>query len=292
MRKRSFSDALDKFFRLGNNVNQRDVIAVRKTVSGLIKLLYPNGDYTKDDVEEVLRYALVGRRRVKEQLKKIGGMEHYDVNFSYIDNETMNEEFVSVSEQGGGTLIPEGINKSEHIYTVARGKTGMIGTYKLETEVVNGSGKFERTGLNSDRDAKESIDTAFRFFKANNKNISSTISTTTKDYFMHIQNIHGVDLTSELSLAAFIALCSGTLNKPVQSQMVVLGSISISGTMNKIEELAKVLQVCFDSGAKKILLPMTAAVDIPTVPPELFAKFQIAFYQSAEDAVFKALGVE
>lgn len=292
MRKRSFSDAIDKYFRLGNNLNQRDVIAVRKTVSGLIKLLYPNGEYIKEDVEEVLRYALIGRRRVKEQLKKIGGMEFYDVNFSYIDNESMNEEFVSVPEQGGGTLIPEGMNKPGHIYTVARGKTGMIGTYKLETEVVSGNGKFEKTGLNSDRDAKESIDTAFQFFKANNKNISGTISTTTKDYLMHIQDIHGVGLTGELSLAAFIALCSGALNKPVQSQMVVLGSISISGTINKVEELANVLQVCFDSGAKKILLPMASAVDIPTVPPELFAKFQIGFYQSAEDAVFKALGVE
>ncbi|MBE7105489.1 protease Lon-related BREX system protein BrxL [Bacillus cereus] len=292
MRKRSFSDAIDKYFRLGNNLNQRDVIAVRKTVSGLIKLLYPNGEYVKEDVEEVLRYALIGRRRVKEQLKKIGGMEFYDVNFSYIESESMNEEFVSVPEQSGGTLIPEGMNKPGHIYTVARGKSGMIGTYKLETEVVSGNGKFEKTGLNSDRDAKESIDTAFRFFKANNKNISGTISTTTKDYLMHIQDIHGVGLTGELSLAAFSALCSGALNKPVQSQMVVLGSISISGTINKVEELANVLQVCFDSGAKKILLPMTSAVDIPTVPPELFAKFQIGFYQSAEDAVFKALGVE
>lgn len=292
MRKRSFSDALDKYFKLGNNLNQRDVIGVRKTVSGLIKLLYPNGKYSIEEIEEVLRYALIGRRRVKEQLKKIGGMEFYDVNFSYIKNEDLNEEFVSVPEQGGGKIIPEGLSKAGHIYTVARGKTGMIGTYKLETEVVSGNGKFEKTGLGSDRDAKESIETAFRYFKANNKNISGTISTTSKDYLMHIQDIHGIGLNGELSLAAFIALCSGALYKPVQSQMVVLGAISISGTINKVEELANVLQVCLDSGAKKVLLPMASAVDMGTVPPELFAKFQISFYQSAEDAVFKALGVE
>ncbi|MGG3007351.1 protease Lon-related BREX system protein BrxL [Geobacillus stearothermophilus] len=292
MRKRSFSDAIDKYFRLGNNLNQRDVIAVRKTVSGLIKLLYPNGEFTKEQVEEVLRYALIGRRRVKEQLKKIGGMEFYDVHFSYIDNETLNEEFVSVPEQGGGKIIPEGMGKPGHIYTVSHGKSGMIGVYKLETEVVSGSGKFEKTGLGTDREAKESIETAFRYFRANNKNISGTISVTTKDYLMHVQDINGVGLTKDLSLAAFIALCSGALNKPVQSQLVVLGSISISGTINKVEELANILQVCFDAGAKRILLPMTSAVDIPTVPPELFAKFQISFYQSAEDAVFKALGVE
>jgi ATP-dependent Lon protease len=292
MRKRSFSDALDKFFKLGNNLNQRDVIAVRKTVSGLVKLIYPNGEFTRDDIEEILRYALVGRRRVKEQLKKIGGMEFYDVHFSYIDNETMSEEFVSVPEQGGGKIIPEGMGKPGHLYTIARGKSGMIGAYKIETQVISGTGKFERTGLGSDREAKESIETAFRYFRANSKNVSGSISVTTKDYLMHVQDIHGVGMTSELALAAFVALCSGALGKPPQSQLVVLGSLSIGGTIIKVEELANVLQVCFDSGAKRVLLPMASAVDIPTVPPELFAKFQISFYQSPEDAVFKALGVE
>jgi ATP-dependent Lon protease len=292
MRKHSFSDALDKFFKLGNNLNQRDVIAVRKTVSGLVKLIYPNGEFARDDIEEILRYALIGRRRVKEQLKKIGGMEFYDVHFSYIDNETMNEEFVSVPEQGGGKIIPEGIGKPGHLYTIARGKSGMIGAYKIETQVISGTGKFERTGLGSDREAKESIATAFRYFRANSKNVSGSISVTTKDYLMHIQDIHGVGMTSELALAAFVALCSGALGKPPQSQLVVMGSLSIGGTIIKVEELANVLQVCFDSGAKRVLIPMTSAADIPTVPPELFSKFQISFYQSAEDAVFKALGVE
>lgn len=292
MRKTTFGDVIDKYFKFGNNLNQRDVIAVRKTVSGLVKLIYPHGEYEKEDIEEILRYALVGRRRVKEQLKKIGGMEFYDVHFSYIDNETMNEEFVSVPEQGSGSLIPEGASKAGHVYTIGVGDSGMIGVYKLETEVVSGSGKFERTGLGSDREAKESIETACRYFKANSRNISASISTTTKDYLMHIQDVNGVGMTSSLSLAAIIAMCSGALMKPVQSQLAVLGSVSIGGTINKVENLANTLQVCFDAGAKKILLPMVNAADIPTVPPELFAKFQIMFYSGAEDAVFKALGVQ
>ena len=292
MRKRSFSDSLDKYFKLGNNLNQRDTIAVRKTVSGMMKLIYPNGEYTKEDLEEVLKYALVGRRRVKEQLKKIGGMEFYDVQFSYIDNETLVEEFVSVPEQGGGKIIPEGMNRAGHVYTVARGKNGMIGTYKIETEVINGSGKFEKTGVSSDREAKEAIDTSFKYFRANSKNISGSISVTARDYMMHIQDIGGIGMSSELSLAALVGLCSGAMNRPVQSQLVVLGSLSIGGTINKIEELANVLQVCFDAGAKKILLPMSSAMDIGTVPPELFAKFQTSVYVSPEDAVFKALGAD
>ncbi|MBB6698541.1 protease Lon-related BREX system protein BrxL [Clostridium algidicarnis] len=292
MRKITYGDAIDKYFKLGNNLNQRDVIAVRKTVSGLVKLIYPHGEFTKEDIEEILRYALVGRRRVKEQLKKIGGMEFYDVHFSYIDNETMSEEFVSVPEQGSGSLIPEGAMKAGQVYTIGVGDSGMIGVYKIETEVVNGSGKFEKTGLGSDREAKESIETAFRFFKANSRNISASISTTQKDYLMQVQDVNGVGMTSSLSLAAIIAMCSGALMKPVQSKLAVLGSISIGGTVNKIEDLANTLQVCFDSGAKKILLPMVNAADIGTVPPELFAKFQIMFYSGAEDAVFKALGVQ
>lgn len=292
MRKRTFGDSIDKYFRLGNNLNQRDVIAVRKTVSGLIKIIYPHGEFEKEDLEEILRYALVGRRRVKEQLKKIGGMEFYDVHFSYIDNETMREEFISVPEQGSGSLIPEGLGRAGHVYTIGLGDSGMIGIYKIETEVISGSGKFEKTGLGYSREAKESIETAFRYFKANSRNMSSSISTTTKDYLMHIQDVNGIGMTSSLSLAAIIAMCSGALNRPVQSQLVILGSVSIGGTINKVEDLANTLQVCFDAGAKKILLPMVNAGDIALVPPELFAKFQIMFYSTAEDAVFKALGVQ
>ena len=291
MRKRSFTDAIDKYFILGNNLKQRDVIAVRKTVSGLVKLIYPNGDFTKEDVEEVLKYALVGRRRVKEQLKKIGGMEFYDVNFSYIDKEIMNEEYISVPEQGGGKLIPEGLGKPGHIYTVGHTQSGMIGVYKIENQVVSGSGKFEKSGVGSDREAKESLDTAFRFFTANSKSISASISTKTKDFLMHISDLQGIGLTSELAVAQFIALCSASLEKPVQESLVVLGNMNYGGTLMTIEEFANCLQVCVDAGAKKVLMPATAVVDLQTVPADLLIKVQPIFYSSAIDAVFKALGV-
>lgn len=291
MRKRSFTDAIDKYFILGNNLKQRDVIAVRKTVSGLVKLIYPNGDFTKEDVEEVLKYALVGRRRVKEQLKKIGGMEFYDVNFSYIDKETMNEEYISVPEQGGGKLIPEGLGKPGHVYTVGHTQNGMIGVYKIENQVVSGSGKFEKSGVGSDREAKESLDTAFRFFTANSKSISASISTKTKDFLMHISDLQGIGLTNELAVAQFIALCSASLEKPVQESLVVLGNMNYGGTLMTIEEFANCLQVCVDAGAKKVLMPATAVVDLQTVPADLLIKVQPIFYSSAIDAVFKALGV-
>ena len=292
LRKENYGDALDQYFRLGRNLNQRDTIAVRKMVDGYIKLLYPDGSFTKDDVAECLTMALEMRRRVKEQLKKLGGMEFYDVNFSYIDNKTFEEKFVSVPEQSGGKLIPEGMCNPGQIYTVSRGKSGMIGVFRLESQMLPGSGKFERTGLGSDRDAKEATNTAFNFLKANGKRISGSISTTNKDYIVGYQDLQGIGMTDKLALPTLISLCSIALGKPAVSTLAILGEISISGTLIKVEDLANALQVCLDSGAKKVLLPITSAADLGTVPPELMGSFQIIFYNSAEDAVFKALGVE
>ena len=292
MRKRSFGDAIERYFKLGSHLNQRDTIAVRKSVSGMLKLLYPHGEYGRDEVEEALRYALEGRRRVKEQLKKIGGMEFYDVHFSYLDNDTFEERHISVPEQSSGKLIPEGQGKPGHVYTVSHGETGMLGVYKLETEIVGGNGNFDVTGIGSNRDARESLRTAQNYFKANKKSISSSINIDNNNFLMQITDCQGVGSTSELALCAFVALCGASLRKPVLSQMAVLGNMSIGGTINKVEELANTLQVCFDAGAKKILLPMSSAVDIGTVPADLFAKFQTSFYTSPEDVVFKALGVE
>lgn len=291
MRKRSYGDSIDQFFKLGNNLNQRDVIGVRKTVSGLMKLLYPHGEYKREDVEEVLQYALEGRRRVKEQLKKIGGMEFYDVMFSYIDKESLQEEYVSVPEQGGGKLIPEGMGKPGHVYTVGVGESGMIGVFKLENQVVSGSGKFEKSGVGTNRGVKESLDTAYRYFTANSKSISGTISIKTKDYLMHIADLQGIGLTPQLAVAELIGLCSGALEKPVQESTVVLGNMTVGGTIEKVEELANRLQVCVDGGAKKVLIPASSVVDFQTVPSDLLIKVQPIFYSDPIDAVYKALGV-
>ncbi len=292
LRKISYADAYAHYYRLGNNLNQRDVIAVKKTVSGMIKLIHPNGKFDKESVEEILRFALEMRRRVKEQQKKIGGMEFYDVNFAYIDNETFSEEYVPVPEQGGSKLIPEGMSKPGHVYTVGHNKSGMLGVYKMEMQMTAGNGKFEKTGLGTDRDAKEAVDTAYRYLKANAKSISGSISLITKDYIMDVQDMNGIGMTKNLSLASVVAICSVALGKPVVSSAVVLGNFSIGGTVMKVEELANTLQVCLDSGAKKVLLPITSAVDLGSVPAELIGCFNLIFYNSVEDAVFKALGVE
>ena len=292
LRKQQYGDAIDHYFRLGKNLNQRDTIAVRRMADGYLKLLYPDGNFTKEEVEEVLQISLEMRRRVKEQLKKLGGMEFYDVNFSYIDKETFEEYYVSVPEQGGGKLIPEGMCNPGQIYTVSQGKSGMLGVFRLESQMLPGNGKLERTGIGSDRDAKKSTNTAFNFLKANGNRISGSISTTTKDYIINYQDLQGIGMTGKLALPTLIAMCSIALGKPTLSSLAVLGEISISGTMMKVDELANSLQVCLDSGAKRLLLPITSAAELGTVPADLIGSFNLIFYSSAEDAVFKALGVE
>jgi ATP-dependent Lon protease len=291
MRKRNFSDAINKYFKLGRDLNQRDTIAVKHTVSGLLKLLYPNEEYDKDAVRRCLEYALEVRRRVKEQLKKIGGMEFFDVHFSYIDNESMEERFISVPEQGGGSLIPDGPLNPGVIHTVATGGTH-LGLYRLETQVTAGNGALKTSGIGSSSAAREAMKVGFDYFKANAHRVSASIKTSDHDYHIHVVELHNTGPTNAMTLASFVALCSGVFGKPIQQQMVILGSMSLGGSIIPVENLAESLQVAFDAGAKRILLPMASVKDIPTIPGELFAKFQTGFYADPVDAVFKALGVQ
>jgi ATP-dependent Lon protease len=292
MRKESFGDAINKYFRLGRDLNQRDTIAVKRTVSGLLKLLHPHGDYDKEAVRQCLEYALEARRRIKEQLKKIGGMEFFDVHFSYIDLETNEEKFVVVQEQGGGSLIPESALSPGSLFTVSQGSGGHLGLYRLETQVTAGTGQLKLSGLGSNTTAKESVKVGADFFRANANQIQASLKTATHDYHLHVVEAHNTGPSSTLTLAAFVALCSALLERPLEPQLVVLGTMSLGGNIVPVDNLAESLQVAADAGAKRILLPMASVADIPTIPGELFAKFQTSFYADAKDAVFKGLGVQ
>lgn len=292
MRKRSFADALDKHFKLGNNLNQRDVIAVRKTVSGLLKLLYPHGEFDKEAVRTCLEYALQVRRRVKEQLKKIGGMEFYDVHFSYIDNESLEEHFVTVKEQGGGALIPEGPGKPGFIHTIGLSSKGIPGLYRIEMQVTKGTGKLATSGLWNSSSAKEQVKIAFDYFKANASRISASAKVLEHDFHLHVVELQNTGPLNNMALVSLVAFASGLLGKPAQSQMVVLGDMSLGGSITPVESIAECLQVAFDAGGKRVALPMSSAMDIPSIPAELFTKFQTSFYAEPVDAVMKALGVD
>jgi ATP-dependent Lon protease len=287
MRKYNFADAIDKWFKLGNNLNQRDTIAVRRTTSGLLKLMCPHGEFDKEIVRQCLEYALETRRRIKEQLKKIGGMEFYDVHFSYIDLEENLERFISVPEQSGGSLIPDMQLQAGVSHTISMGSSEMPGVYRLEIQAISGTGKINISGMAP----RESVKIAFDYFKANASRVSASIKSGDFDFHIHLVELQHTGAPNALTLISFIALCSVTLGKPIQAQMVILGDMSLGGTVVQVRNLAESLQVAFDAGAKRILLPMSSVTDIPSVPGELFGKFQTSFYSDPVDAAFKALGV-
>jgi ATP-dependent Lon protease len=291
MRKQNFGDAINKYFRLGRDLNQRDTIAVKHTVSGLLKLLYPHEVYDKEAVRQCLEYALEARRRVKEQLKRIGGMEFFDVHLSYIDLETNEQKVVRVKEQGGDSLIPDDPLNPGSLYTVSRGSGGHLGLYRLETQVTAGNGQLKLSGFGSNTAAKESVKVGFDYFRANATQIQASVKAGDHDYHLHVVEAHNTGPSTTLTMSAFVALCSALVGKALESQMVVLGSMSLGGNIVPVESLAESLQVAAEAGAKRLLLPMASVGDIPTIPGELFAKFQTSFYADPKDAVFKALGV-
>lgn len=291
MRKRSFSDAIQKYFRLGKDLNQRDTIAVKKTVSGLLKLLFPDENYGKEDVRKCLEYALVGRRRIKEQLKKIGGLEFYDTHFSYIDLETGEEKFVITPENGGSTLIPEGELQAGSLYTVAHQPgEGNLGLVRLDLQVMSGNGKFTHTGFGGGSVIADELKEAVNYCRSNLSRISQSAKYAENEMHLKATDINGLGTIQGLELAVFVSLVSGLTQRPVQPQMCVLGSMSIGGSIIPTTDLAGALQIAADAGAKKILLPVADMMQYSKVPADLISRFSLEVYSDPVDAAFKGLG--
>jgi ATP-dependent Lon protease len=219
-------------------------------------------------------------------------MEFYDVHFSYIDLETNEEKFVLVQEQGGGTLIPGSPLSPGALHTVGQGSAGQLGLYRFESQVTEGSGQLKLTGFGSNTAAKESVRAGCEYFKANAAQVQASMKPGDSDFHLHIVEMHNTGPSTSLNLAAYVAFCSGLLGKSVEPQLVILGSMSLGGSIVPVENRAGSLQLAADAGAKRLLLPMASVADIPTIPGELFAKFQTSFYSDPRDALYKALGVQ
>lgn len=293
LRKHNFSDVINPYFRLGKDLNQRDTIAVRRTVSGLVKLLFPDGKFSKEDIRKCLEYALVGRRRVKEQLKKIGGMEFYDVHFSYIDLEDNEEHFVGVPESGGKSLIPEGDLPAGSVYAIAQSiDKGQKGLFRLDIQKMAGNGKLKDTGFGPGNAIKEEIKEAVNYVRSNLNRISQSAKYSDHEYHLKASDLNGIGTIRGLELAIFLSIVSSTVDRSMLSQLTVLGSMSIGGTIIGSDNLAEYLQVAADSGAKKVLLPAVDMGQLGKVPTDLIAKFSLLIYADPVDAAFKGMGLE
>lgn len=289
LRKKDCTHLLDAYFRLNNKFNKRDEIAVRKTMSGLIKLIFPDENVTEDEMRRLLEYAIEGRRRVKEQLKLMAGVEFADVALGYVD-EYGNETVVSVPEQASNTLIPAEKLPAGHVFALGANQIdGEVAVYRLENKVIRGNGKMETQGIGGNRAVNECVDAAWYYFMDKARSILPGTTLSDHDYLLYYADPQSKGLSTEVSVAELVGLCSAVANRPVMEATAVIGEIKLSGTMGEIKNLENIVRVAKNAGAKQLLLPIQSMQELMHVPGELLTAVQPIFYSDPIEAVKKAI---
>lgn len=294
MRRRDFTHHIDRYFRLNSDFNRRDEIGVRKTFSGLAKLIFPDGKMNREDVRMLLEYAIEGRRRVKEQLKTMAGIEFIDVKLGYADMENPVEmHVVGVLEQTDDALIPDTTPQAGHVFGVGRSVADEMAVYKLENKAVSGNAAFRMEGVGSNREVRDALNAAFEQFKNCAPRLAAGMHVTSKDYLLFCNDLQAKGPSAEISLAEFIGLCSAASGRPVIAGLVIPGILRLSGSLEPISNLADVLRVAKNAGAKRILLPMSSIADLQNVAPELIGAVSPEFYETGDAvaAARRALGL-
>lgn len=294
MRRRDFTHHIDRYFRLNSDFNRRDEIGVRKTFSGLAKLIFPDGKMDREDVRMLLEYAIEGRRRVKEQLKTMAGIEFIDVKLGYADVENPAEvHVVGVLEQTDDSLIPDTAPQAGHVFGVGRSIADEMAIYRLENKAVSGNAAFRMEGVGSNREVRDALNAAFEQFKNCAARLAAGMHVTSRDYLLFCNDLQTKGPSAEVSLAEFIGLCSAASGRPVIAGLVIPGILRLSGSLEPISNLADVLRVAKNAGAKRILLPMSSIADLQNVAPELIGAVSPEFYETGDAvaAARRALGL-
>jgi ATP-dependent Lon protease len=290
LRKHNFTEVIDRHFALGAHLNARDRKAVRRTVSGLVKILHPHGEPEPEELEELLALALEGRRRVKEQLKKMGSFEYYHTSFSYIVRETGEERFVGVPEQGGRDLISPDPLPPGTVYAASVSGDGTVGLYRIEVSLSPGTGKLKPAGGIAGA-MKESIQRAFSFLLANKSTFSVARQVDTSDFHVEVIDLLGNKLEAQIGVAFFVAAYSALRKSPPQSGLLVLGDLSIQGNIKRVHSLVEPLQVAMDNGARRALVPIENKRQFLEVNPDVLERVDPIFYGDLRQAALKALGL-
>lgn len=287
-RRVTYTDALENYFSLGSHLKQRDTKPVKKTVSGLIKLLHPDGEYTKEDVREYLEIALEMRRRVKEQLKRIGGMEFWDTNFSYIDKETQEEHFVGLPEEKGSHLIENTPLPPGVCYT-STSDGDNVALVRIEAVTTSGSGKLNITGV-SNTAVKENIKNTYQYIKANEKTIlSEQHSLKNYDITIQVSNMLGASISTGIGSAVYIAIVSALYKKNLKAGLAVLGNISVGGAIERSINFADKITMLSENGAKTVVVPMDNLAELTNVPATVLGNTDVPFYQNNQMLMQKAI---
>ena len=288
LRKDSYVNAIDEWFTFGSQLKQRDTKPIRKTVSGLIKLLHPDGKFTKDNVREYLTWAIEMRRRVKEQLKRIGGMEFWDTNFSFIDNETQEETFVSLPEERGSNLIEDAPLPPGTCYT-ATSDGDKVTLVKIEVLTMPGNGKLTVTG-NTSSDAKEDVKNTYNYIRANERAILSQNHSLSKlDVSVQITAVLGHSVHKGVGGAVFAAIVSSVFSRNLKSALAVIGNISIGGAIERALNFNDRVSLLSENGAKNVIVPMDNLAEMATLPTTILGKTDIPFYANSQMLIQKII---
>jgi ATP-dependent Lon protease len=289
LRPRSFADLYDRHFHLGSHVEERDRKAIARTTSGLIKLLHPEGECRKAEVEEYLRFAIELRRRVKEQLRRMGGVEYARVNLSFIDKETRQESFVSCKELGSTQLIPDTPLPPGDVFTVGHDAVeGRCTLFRIQCSVSPGGGRFAMVGVSS-KSIRDTARMAYDYLRATGKKIGIDRDLGEYDVNVQVMSLTPGKDARDIGMAFYIALLSATLGRPIGAQLIVLGQMSLHGVLSRVDGLGDKLRVAMDAGAKRVLIPTENSRDFATLPGEILDKLRIEFYSEPSQAAFKAL---
>jgi ATP-dependent Lon protease len=290
LRKHNFTEIIDRSFSLGAHLNARDRKAVRKTVSGLAKVLYPDGQITEDELSEILELALEGRRRVKEQLKKMGSFQYYQTSFSYTVQESGEERFVGVPEQGGRDLISADPLAPGTVYTSGVTSDGTVGLFRLEVSVANGTGKLKLAGGVAGA-MKESIGRAFSYLQGKKSDFGVARDLDTSDLHVEVIDLLGNHVEAEVGVAFFVAAYSARRRAPVSPALLVLGDMSVESNIKPMRSLTEPLQVANDNGARRALIPIENKRNFLDVPADVVEQVDPVFYGDPKTAAMKVLGL-
>ena len=291
LRRHNYTELVDRYFSFGDHLNARDVKAVRKSVSGLVKLIYPEGDVTKDEMAELLSLALESRRRVKEQLKKIGAFEYHQTSFSYRDKETTEETYVGVPEEGGRNLISTDPLAPGCLYTASVNSEGKVGLYRIEVGVSSGTGKLKLAG-GLQNQMKESVQRAFAFLQGHKvpMGIASVFDTT--DFHVESIDLLGNKIICEAGVAFIVAICSAIKKVQAMSGLIILGDLSIQGNIKAVQSLVEPLQMAMENGARRALIPLENKRNFLEVSGEIMETVDPIFYSDPQTAAMKALALK
>jgi ATP-dependent Lon protease len=290
MRKHNFTEIIDRYFSLGTHLNARDRKAVRKTVSGLMKILFPHGEVTRDELAEILELAIEGRRRVKEQLKKMGSFEYYQTSFSYTLQETGEEKFVGVPEQGGRDLISTDPLSPGTVYAAGLTSDGTVGLYRVEVSVLSGTGKLKLAGGVAGA-MKESVQRAFSYLQAKKGDLGIARDFDTSDLHIEVIDLLANRVEAELGVAFFVACYSAIRKAPVSPALLVLGDMSVQGNIKPLRSLTEPLQVAKDNGAKRALIPIENKRNFLDVSADIMEHVDPIFFGDPKTAAMKVMGL-